>query len=915
MFSELRGFDVLLDERHSYVTLSTNDEYAVGALVLGHSLRRAGTSKEITVLITEGVSRGFREILHDVYDNVIVVKPLQSISGHNLSLIGRFNLGITYTKLYCWKLIEFSKCVFLDADTIVLQNIDELFEREELSAASDISWPDMFNSGVFVFRPSLKTFSELSNLAKTKGSFDGGDQYFSGWSTESLDKHLPFAYNCSCWVTPNDRLVFYTRTPAWKKFGNQVKVAHFAGLVKPWKYNLAANDAAICHAIEQLESSNTNFTNAEQISVLGLWWAIFFKRVRHHLTYGMFLSTTFEPVRLPPPTPIEDYASQCQEHNQFYFENEQYHPEFHDTSFDHLHSGQRVDEAKRFEKYYMYEEPPKTVEPLYQKYCEGRMEHKRHELHYYQQSTYHEHEQNQHQHSEEYCSQPAPQKHHQEHYNPTHQENSLPQQQQHRQNEMHHQNQDCRQQQQWHDQTHHELASSPPLSAQDRMETERNASPCQSPMLLQPNSLPEPPDVRNDKDPLFFAPDPMCCECLRELQWSRQFVDPFHRGLISPVSSLSVATHVRRRSTPLLPLGPQVIRGLQKLTLPIAVNDEPTKTNGIQSRKKGRESCLHQIQKVKSGKKRRRRKSVERGKLLDAAKKQIQLKENKRMLATVSSPMSTSDKSRTQLLEEDVRTLPTTLNLESTITAKLDKGQLNTKSDNAQLLTIPTSVPTLTVAPDKSSVESKRDDKTTLDSVSSVSPTSAATPGVRRMRSKEDTMKSLALVSCPITTTKTPETKVIDVASPEESVTDAPASQQGGSTSLNISVSMSEGKLKSLESKEGGAMQDSSEGDKLESHKSERVIEPTLEDTAVSDAPWLPRIIKTRSAPKKLSQGAQYFCDRHRPHSPPPDWRMFAWERGDIDYTGSDRFSNILARIRTTIQQTEEEAMPIGIWL
>lgn len=51
---------VLLDERHSYVTLATNDEYAVGALVLGHSLRRAGISKEITVLVTEGVFRGFR---------------------------------------------------------------------------------------------------------------------------------------------------------------------------------------------------------------------------------------------------------------------------------------------------------------------------------------------------------------------------------------------------------------------------------------------------------------------------------------------------------------------------------------------------------------------------------------------------------------------------------------------------------------------------------------------------------------------------------------------------------------------------------------------------------------------------------------------------------------------------------------
>ncbi|EUB64857.1 Glycogenin-1 [Echinococcus granulosus] len=106
------------NERHSYVTLATNDEYAIGALVLGYSLRRAGTNKEMAILITEGVSHGFREILEGVYDSVIVVKPLQSLDEHNLKLLRRLNLGITYTKLYCWKLIQFSKCVFLDADTI-----------------------------------------------------------------------------------------------------------------------------------------------------------------------------------------------------------------------------------------------------------------------------------------------------------------------------------------------------------------------------------------------------------------------------------------------------------------------------------------------------------------------------------------------------------------------------------------------------------------------------------------------------------------------------------------------------------------------------------------------------------------------------------------------------------------------------
>ena len=55
----------------------------------------------------------------------------------------------------------------------VLRNCDELFDREEFSAAPDPGWPDCFNSGVFVFTPSKETFSKLIDFAKTRGSFDG----------------------------------------------------------------------------------------------------------------------------------------------------------------------------------------------------------------------------------------------------------------------------------------------------------------------------------------------------------------------------------------------------------------------------------------------------------------------------------------------------------------------------------------------------------------------------------------------------------------------------------------------------------------------------------------------------------------------------------------------------------------------
>ncbi|KAJ8942488.1 hypothetical protein NQ318_017783 [Aromia moschata] len=158
---------------YAWVTLATNDSYSLGALVLAHSLKQAGTQQQLGVLVTPGVTGSMREKLTQVFNVVQEVNILDSKDEANLRLLKRPELGITFTKLHCWRLTQFDKCVFLDADTLVLQNCDELFEREELSAAPDVGWPDCFNSGVFVYRPSNETYEKLVQFALEKGSFDG----------------------------------------------------------------------------------------------------------------------------------------------------------------------------------------------------------------------------------------------------------------------------------------------------------------------------------------------------------------------------------------------------------------------------------------------------------------------------------------------------------------------------------------------------------------------------------------------------------------------------------------------------------------------------------------------------------------------------------------------------------------------
>ncbi|XP_040887836.1 glycogenin-2 isoform X2 [Toxotes jaculatrix] len=216
----------------AFVTLATTDSYCMGATVVARSLRQHGTTRKIVVMVTPNVSQHSRLALESEFDGVVVVDPMDSEDRLHLSLLGRPELGTTFTKIHCWTLTQYSKCVFLDADTLILCNVDELFERDELSAAPDPGWPDCFNSGVFVLRPSLDTHARLLDHALQHGSFDGGDQgllnsFFSSWPVEDISKHLPFVYNLSA-------SSIYSYLPAFQQFGHNAKIVHFLGAVKPW---------------------------------------------------------------------------------------------------------------------------------------------------------------------------------------------------------------------------------------------------------------------------------------------------------------------------------------------------------------------------------------------------------------------------------------------------------------------------------------------------------------------------------------------------------------------------------------------------------------------------------------------------------------------------------------------------------
>jgi len=252
----------------AWVTLATNDSYAVGVMVLAHSLQAVKTTRPLVVMVGDHVSPAMRSQLSQVCCLVKDVSILDSEDSAHLALLARPELGVTFTKLHCWTLTDYTKCVFLDADTLVVRHCDELFDREELSAAPDAGWPDCFNSGVFVYRPSMETYSKLLEFAVNQGSFDGGDQgllnlYFSDWATKDINRRLPFTYNMTATAV-------YSYRPAYQQFGGDVRIVHFIGSPKPW----------------QAVDGNSPHPQASREHV-GIWWTIFHHKVQDNLTPEM----------------------------------------------------------------------------------------------------------------------------------------------------------------------------------------------------------------------------------------------------------------------------------------------------------------------------------------------------------------------------------------------------------------------------------------------------------------------------------------------------------------------------------------------------------------------------------------------------------------------------------------------------
>ncbi|KAL0579118.1 hypothetical protein V5O48_002901 [Marasmius crinis-equi] len=125
--------------RAAYVTLLTKQSYLAGVLVLNYTLKAVNSKYPLVVMVTPPVPEGVRDILRRQGLKLYDIESLMPVEGrHSLSESdARFH--DTWTKLRVFEIDDFERVVLLDADMIVMKNMDDLMDlplkAEQIAAA------------------------------------------------------------------------------------------------------------------------------------------------------------------------------------------------------------------------------------------------------------------------------------------------------------------------------------------------------------------------------------------------------------------------------------------------------------------------------------------------------------------------------------------------------------------------------------------------------------------------------------------------------------------------------------------------------------------------------------------------------------------------------------------------------------
>ncbi|KAM3404233.1 hypothetical protein ACQJBY_007367 [Aegilops geniculata] len=213
--------------REAYATiLHSASEYVCGAITAAQSIRQAGSTRDLVILVDNTISDHHRRGLEAAGWKVRIIERIRNPKAER-DAYNEWN----YSKFRLWQLTDYDKIIFIDADLLILRNVDFLFAMPEITATGNNA--TLFNSGVMVIEPSNCTFQLLMEHINEITSYNGGDQgylneIFTWW--HRIPKHMNFLKHF--WEGDSEE----AKAKKTQLFGADppnLYVLHYLGL-KPW---------------------------------------------------------------------------------------------------------------------------------------------------------------------------------------------------------------------------------------------------------------------------------------------------------------------------------------------------------------------------------------------------------------------------------------------------------------------------------------------------------------------------------------------------------------------------------------------------------------------------------------------------------------------------------------------------------
>lgn len=258
-----RGISILKLEYT--ITIGCSDSYKPGVMCLMRSLILSQTQYNLVVIYPpETVTR---QTIEQLQAEGCVMRPVMRYLPDQID--HKIYKMTCYTDCWCklrlWEFEEYSRLVYLDADMIVLKNIDHLFQTVGFHAALDCTAgrhsqaeqdacplfnnaPKVryFNAGMFVMTPNKKQFEKFKTLLAS------GDCNVEGYAEQDFlndyyERHhwwfqLPPSYNLQkgirhhhpdIWAPWEAHVLHYTDFKPWNDINHPENVLH-ADIVCLW---------------------------------------------------------------------------------------------------------------------------------------------------------------------------------------------------------------------------------------------------------------------------------------------------------------------------------------------------------------------------------------------------------------------------------------------------------------------------------------------------------------------------------------------------------------------------------------------------------------------------------------------------------------------------------------------------------